>query len=123
MQGDIERATYTDFLGTARTLLQQEGVGRFFNGWSFRTSRMICAIWLIIFLVVIVVFIIIVIFIFFLIIVITFFTIILLLIILLICIFLIFALSILSISQLRRLFLTHGTLLLFTGCFGFLLRL
>jgi len=47
MQGDIERATYTDFVGTARTLLQQEGIGRFFNGWAFRTSRMICAIWLI----------------------------------------------------------------------------
>lgn len=47
MQGDIERATYSDFVGTARTLLQQEGLGRFFNGWTFRTTRMICAIWLI----------------------------------------------------------------------------
>lgn len=47
MQGDVERATYSDFMGTARTLLQQEGIGRFFNGWAFRTSRMICAIWLI----------------------------------------------------------------------------
>ena len=34
-------------MGTARTLLAQEGVGRFFNGWTFRTTRMICAIWLI----------------------------------------------------------------------------
>ena len=47
MQGDIERATYTDFMGTAKTLLEKEGYGRFFNGWAFRTTRMICAIWLI----------------------------------------------------------------------------
>ena len=47
MHGDVERQTYTDFVGTARTLLQEEGPGRFFSGWAFRTSRMICAIWLI----------------------------------------------------------------------------
>ena len=47
MQGDIERATYSDFMGTARTLLAEAGPLRFFNGWAFRTTRMICAIWLI----------------------------------------------------------------------------
>ena len=36
MQGDIERATYTSFMGTARTLFTQGGYGRFFGGWSFR---------------------------------------------------------------------------------------
>ena len=39
MQGDIERATYTDFVGTTRTLLSQEGIGRFFNGWAFRCDH------------------------------------------------------------------------------------
>jgi len=47
MQGDIERKTYTNFAGTARTLLAEGGYGRFFGGWTFRTTRMICAIWLI----------------------------------------------------------------------------
>ena len=47
MQGDIERKTYTDFVGTARTLYAAEGYGAFFKGWSFRTTRMICAIWII----------------------------------------------------------------------------
>ena len=46
-RSDIERATYTDFMGTARALLAEQGIGRFFNGWAFRTTRMICAIWLI----------------------------------------------------------------------------
>ena len=47
MQGDIERRTYTTFSGTASTLLGQGGYGQFFKGWGFRTTRMICAIWLI----------------------------------------------------------------------------
>ena len=47
MQGDIERQTYTTFSGTASTLMGQGGYGQFFKGWGFRTTRMICAIWLI----------------------------------------------------------------------------
>ena len=47
MQGDMERKTYTNFFGTYRTLMDQGGTGQFFKGWSFRTVRMICAIWLI----------------------------------------------------------------------------
>jgi len=47
MQGDVERATYTNFIGTYHTLMAQGGVGAFFKGWGFRTTRMICAIWLI----------------------------------------------------------------------------
>ena len=47
LQGDIERRTYTTFSGTASTLLGQGGYGQFFKGWGFRTTRMICAIWLI----------------------------------------------------------------------------
>jgi len=48
MQGDVERATYADLASTVRTLLAEEGgYTRFFNGWSFRTARMIGAIWLI----------------------------------------------------------------------------
>ena len=47
MQGDIERATYTNFAGTASKIMAEGGYGFFFRGWSFRTTRMICAIWLI----------------------------------------------------------------------------
>jgi len=47
MQGDIERKVYTDMPGTARMLYAQGGYGAFFKGWAIRTSRMICAIFLI----------------------------------------------------------------------------
>lgn len=46
MQGDIERKVYTDQLGTFRTLAER-GYGHFLKGWSLRTGRMICAIFLI----------------------------------------------------------------------------
>ena len=46
MQGDIERTKFGDMPQTFRTLAA-EGFGTFFKGWSIRTGRMICAIWLI----------------------------------------------------------------------------
>jgi hypothetical protein len=46
MQGDLERATYRGQFHTLSTLYAQGGVGRFFSGWSWRTTRMICAIFL-----------------------------------------------------------------------------
>ena len=42
MQGDMERKTYRGLTETARVLYEQGGPGRFFNGWSWRTGRMIC---------------------------------------------------------------------------------
>ena len=36
MQGDIERKKYTNFVGTARTLLAEGGYSIFFRGWTFR---------------------------------------------------------------------------------------
>ena len=44
MQGDIEQKTYTSLSGTARKLYQEAGLSRFFQGWAWRTSRMICAV-------------------------------------------------------------------------------
>lgn len=46
MQGDIEQKVYTDQLGTYRKLAVS-GYGSFLKGWSLRTGRMICAIFLI----------------------------------------------------------------------------
>jgi hypothetical protein len=46
MQGDIEQKRFKDMGHTYRTLAA-EGPATFFKGWSFRTTRMICAIWLI----------------------------------------------------------------------------
>ena len=41
MQGDIEQKTYGTLTETASTLYHKEGgVGRFFRGWSWRTTRM-----------------------------------------------------------------------------------
>jgi len=48
MQGDLERKVYTDETGTFRTLASREGgYANFLKGWSLRTGRMICAIFLI----------------------------------------------------------------------------
>lgn len=46
MQGDIERKVYTDQVGTFRKIAEG-GYGNFLKGWSLRTGRMICAIFLI----------------------------------------------------------------------------
>merc|ERR1712070_1196541 len=46
MQGDIERKTYTTLQGTVAVLSQSGGIRSFFRGWSWRTSRMICAIFI-----------------------------------------------------------------------------
>merc|ERR1711988_325290 len=47
MQGDVEQTSYKSLRQTFSTLYTAEGgVARFFRGWSWRTSRMICAIFL-----------------------------------------------------------------------------
>lgn len=46
MQGDIARKQYGTVSETAAQLLKEGGMGRFFNGWSWRTSRMILALFL-----------------------------------------------------------------------------
>ena len=46
MQGDIERKNYTTLKDTTNKLIKENGWKRFYNGWSWRTSRMICAIFL-----------------------------------------------------------------------------
>merc|ERR1712167_489766 len=46
MQGDIEYKTYGGLTATIKTLHSEGGMGRFFNGWSWRTGRMICAIFI-----------------------------------------------------------------------------
>mmetsp|Transcript_6466 Transcript_6466/g.15615 ORF Transcript_6466/g.15615 Transcript_6466/m.15615 type:complete len:113 (+) Transcript_6466:105-443(+) len=46
MQGDVEQKTYKSLFQTFSTLYKEEGAGRFFRGWSWRTTRMICAIFL-----------------------------------------------------------------------------
>lgn len=46
-QGDIERKTYGTLKETTQTLYEQGGARRFFSGWAWRTSRMICAIFII----------------------------------------------------------------------------
>jgi len=47
MQGDVEQKTYKSVSQTFSALYNEEGgAGRFFRGWSWRTSRMICAIFL-----------------------------------------------------------------------------
>lgn len=43
MQGDVNRENYKGLTHTARTLLAEGGVARFFSGWGWRTSRMMCA--------------------------------------------------------------------------------
>jgi hypothetical protein len=46
MQGDIERKRFGSFSETARTLFAEGGLGRFFSGWSWRTGRMMCAVFI-----------------------------------------------------------------------------
>jgi len=46
MQGDIVQATYGSMPQTASTLMAEGGPTRFFRGWSWRTSRMILAIFI-----------------------------------------------------------------------------
>eukprot|EP00051_Salpingoeca_urceolata_P016913 m.227565 g.227565 ORF g.227565 m.227565 type:complete len:116 (-) comp18817_c0_seq6:337-684(-) len=46
MQGDIERKTYQSLTHTASTLYNSGGLGSFFRGWGWRTSRMICAVFI-----------------------------------------------------------------------------
>ena len=47
MQGDVERKRYGTMTQTARAIHSEYGVGGFFNGWFWRTSRMICAVFII----------------------------------------------------------------------------
>lgn len=47
MQGDIQQLKYTSLPSTAMTLLREEGIGRFFAGWHWRTGRMCGAIFII----------------------------------------------------------------------------
>jgi len=47
MQGDIERKKFTTVSQTAKTLLNEEGIFRFFRGWGFRTGRMSAGIFII----------------------------------------------------------------------------
>jgi len=47
MQGDVERRKFGSLGGTARTLLREEGAGRFFSGWGWRTVNCILAIFII----------------------------------------------------------------------------
>ena len=41
MQGDITKETYGTLSQTASKLMKEGGVMRFFNGWGWRTGRMI----------------------------------------------------------------------------------
>eukprot|EP00940_MAST-03C_sp_MAST-3C-sp2_P002839 g2839.t1 len=47
MQGDVARKRYGTMTQTARAIHSEYGVGGFFNGWFWRTSRMICAVFII----------------------------------------------------------------------------
>ena len=46
MQGDVERKRYTNMAQTARSIHTEYGMGGFFNGWFWRTSRMCCAVFI-----------------------------------------------------------------------------
>eukprot|EP00667_Euglena_gracilis_P016774 EG_transcript_17596 len=46
MQGDIERKAYGSLSETAQALYKEAGAGRFFRGWTWRTGRMICAVFI-----------------------------------------------------------------------------
>ena len=46
MQGDIKGEKYTSVMDTAKTLWAEGGAKRFINGWSFRTGRMIVAVFI-----------------------------------------------------------------------------
>jgi hypothetical protein len=45
-QGDVAGAKYRGVLDTAAKLLKEQGVRRFFSGWSWRTGRMIIEVFL-----------------------------------------------------------------------------
>lgn len=47
MQGDIERAKFTDVKNTYRKIVEEEGHVALFKGWGWRVSRMICAMFII----------------------------------------------------------------------------
>ena len=44
MQGDVAQEKYKSMPETYRALMKEGGIGRFFTGWSWRTGRMICSI-------------------------------------------------------------------------------
>ena len=44
LQGDVAQEKYKSMPETYRALMKEGGTGRFFTGWSWRTGRMICAI-------------------------------------------------------------------------------
>jgi len=46
LQGDIAGERYKSMPQTFSELAKEGGVPRFLNGWSWRTGRMICAIWI-----------------------------------------------------------------------------
>ena len=46
LQGDVAQEKFRSMPDTVTTLYQEGGVARFFKGWSWRTGRMICAIWI-----------------------------------------------------------------------------
>jgi solute carrier family 25 carnitine/acylcarnitine transporter 20/29 len=46
MQGDIQRTSYGTVTETFSTLYGEAGPSRFFRGWSWRTGRMICAVFI-----------------------------------------------------------------------------
>lgn len=46
MQGDIGRERYGTLTGTASKLYSENGARAFFRGWSWRTGRMICAMFI-----------------------------------------------------------------------------
>ena len=45
-QGDVAGKTYGNIAHAAKVLYEKEGIGAFFRGWSYRTGRMICAVFL-----------------------------------------------------------------------------
>jgi len=47
LQGDIARTQFTTLSQTAKTLVKQQGYGRFFYGYQWRTGRMILSIFII----------------------------------------------------------------------------
>jgi hypothetical protein len=46
MQGDVEQRVFRSMPATALTLYAEGGAVAFFRGWSWRTSRMIMAIFI-----------------------------------------------------------------------------
>jgi len=48
MQGDIKRIKYTTMLETTKILIKENGIKRLFDGWNWRTSRMILSFFVLI---------------------------------------------------------------------------